>query len=66
MSSDGDSASLTPEGWHRACEIVRNHRLWELYLTNAAHLAPDHVHEDAEKIATVKDAIDYIEAHVKK
>ena len=39
MSSDGDSASLTPEGWHRACEIVRNHRLWELYLTNAAHLA---------------------------
>jgi manganese/zinc/iron transport system permease protein len=24
--------------------------LWELYLTNAAHLAPDHVHEDAEKI----------------
>ena len=53
MSSDGDSASLTPEGWHRACEIVRNHRLWELYLTNAAHLAPDHVHEDAEKIEHV-------------
>jgi manganese/zinc/iron transport system permease protein len=29
---------------------VRNHRLWELYLTNAARLAPDHVHEDAEII----------------
>ena len=50
MSSDGESAALTPEGWHRACEIVRNHRLWELYLTNAAHMAADHVHEDAEKI----------------
>jgi len=44
------AASFTPEGWQRACEIVRNHRLWELYLTNAAHMAPDHVHEDAEKI----------------
>ena len=50
LSSDGGSASLTPEGWQRACEIVRNHRLWELYLTNAAHIAADHVHEDAEKI----------------
>jgi manganese/zinc/iron transport system permease protein len=29
---------------------VRNHRLWELYLTNEADYAPDHVHEDAEKI----------------
>jgi manganese/zinc/iron transport system permease protein len=32
---------------------VRNHRLWELYLTNAAHIAADHVHEDAEKIEHV-------------
>ena len=53
LSSDGDSAFLTPEGWQRACEIVRNHRLWELYLTNAAHIAADHVHEDVEKIEHV-------------
>jgi manganese/zinc/iron transport system permease protein len=53
LSTDGGSASLTPEGWQRACEIVRNHRLWELYLTNAAHIAPDHVHEDAERIEHV-------------
>lgn len=44
---------LTPAGWQRACEIVRNHRLWELYLTHAAHIAADHVHEDAEKIEHV-------------
>ena len=44
---------LTPAGWQRACEIVRNHRLWELYLTNAAQFAADHVHEDAEKIEHV-------------
>lgn len=45
--------SLTPKGWEYACKIVRNHRLWELYLTNEAKYAPDHVHEDAEKIEHV-------------
>jgi manganese/zinc/iron transport system permease protein len=51
---DGTQAMfLTPEGWQRACAIVRNHRLWELYLTHAAHIAADHVHEDAEKIEHV-------------
>lgn len=49
----GDAVALTPPGWHRACAIVRNHRLWELYLTHAAHIAPDHVHDDAEKIEHV-------------
>lgn len=50
VSKFGDSVAFTPPGWQRACEIVRNHRLWELYLTNAANIAPDHVHEDAELI----------------
>lgn len=50
---DGNIVLLTPAGWQRACEIVRNHRLWELYLTNAAQYAADHVHEDAEKIEHV-------------
>ena len=47
------SLVLTPAGWQRACEIVRNHRLWELYLTHTAQIAADHVHEDAEKIEHV-------------
>ncbi|MEM9480206.1 MAG: metal ABC transporter permease [Verrucomicrobiota bacterium] len=47
---DGDSIHLTPPGLQRAREVVRNHRLWELYLTNEADYAPDHVHDDAEKI----------------
>lgn len=51
-ASAGDVA-LTPSGWQRACAIVRNHRLWELYLTHAAQIAPDHVHDDAEKIEHV-------------
>lgn len=44
---------LTPEGRQRAVEVVRNHRLWELYLTHAARIPPDHVHEDAERIEHV-------------
>lgn len=50
LNASGDVAYFTPAGWQRACEIVRNHRLWELYLTNAANFAADHVHDDAERI----------------
>ncbi|MEW6306650.1 MAG: metal ABC transporter permease [Verrucomicrobiota bacterium] len=53
LHEEGNLVFLTPEGWQRACAIVRNHRLWELYLTNAAQIAADHVHEDAEKIEHV-------------
>lgn len=53
LHEDGDLILLTPEGMQRASAIVRNHRLWELYLTNAASIAADHVHEDAEKIEHV-------------
>ena len=53
VSLNDDVAAFTPSGWKRACEIVRNHRLWELYLTNAAHVASDHVHDDAEKVEHV-------------
>ena len=42
--------SLTPSGWEVACRMIRNHRLWELYLTREASYASDHVHDDAEKI----------------
>jgi len=53
LHEEGNMAFLTPAGWQLACAIVRNHRLWELYLTNAAQIAADHVHEDAEKIEHV-------------
>ena len=45
--------SLSPNGWSEACRIVRNHRLWELYLTDEVQYSPDHVHDDAEKIEHV-------------
>jgi manganese/zinc/iron transport system permease protein len=53
LHDEGEMIFLTPAGWLLACAIVRNHRLWELYLTNAAQIAADHVHEDAEKIEHV-------------
>lgn len=48
-----DTLYFTPKGRQRSREIVRNHRLWELFLTQSANIAPDHVHDDAEKIEHV-------------
>ncbi len=50
---DGGKVTLTSEGWKRATEMVRIHRLWELYLINQADYQADHVHDDAEKIEHV-------------
>ncbi len=53
VTIDRDMVYFTPAGRLRASEIVRNHRLWELYLTNSANIAADHVHDDAENIEHV-------------
>jgi manganese/zinc/iron transport system permease protein len=51
--SSRDPIVLTDEGFEEARSVVRNHRLWELFLTQEAHLASDHVHADAEYIEHV-------------
>jgi manganese/zinc/iron transport system permease protein len=48
-----DPIILTDDGLSEAKRIVRNHRLWELFLTQEANLAADHVHADAEYIEHV-------------
>jgi len=53
LHEEGNQVLLTPGGWQTAASIVRNHRLWELYLTHEARIAADHVHDDAEKIEHV-------------
>jgi manganese/zinc/iron transport system permease protein len=55
---------LTDEGLDNAKRVVRNHRLWELFLTQEANLAHDHVHADAEHIEHVlgKDVLARLEA----
>lgn len=48
-TSSGSGLILTPPGRRRAAEMVRKHRLWELYLTRRADYAADHVHDEAER-----------------
>jgi manganese/zinc/iron transport system permease protein len=48
-----DPIVLTDAGVAEATRVVRNHRLWELFLTQEAKLAADHVHADAERIEHV-------------
>jgi manganese/zinc/iron transport system permease protein len=51
-----DQVFLTPEGYALAARVVRNHRLWELYLITHADIAPSHVDRDADAIEHVLGA----------
>jgi len=46
----GAAVELTPAGLDRASRIVRNHRIWELYLSRRLEIADDHLHRDAEEM----------------
>jgi manganese/zinc/iron transport system permease protein len=48
LEQTGHLWGLTEEGKDRAQRVVKVHRLWELYLTTQLHIAPDHVHDDAD------------------
>lgn len=50
LEQTGDLWGLTEAGKVRGQRVVKMHRLWELYLTTHMHIAPDHVHEDADTI----------------
>lgn len=43
-----DTWHLSKEGISKGARVVKLHRLWELYLTQYADMAPQHVHENAE------------------
>jgi manganese/zinc/iron transport system permease protein len=46
----GESFRLTEQGLQGAANIVRTHRLWEIYLVEFAAVAADHVDRDADEI----------------
>ena len=50
ITRHADGVELTEPGVQRAAEIVRRHRLWERYLVDEVGIAPDHVHEQAERL----------------
>jgi manganese/zinc/iron transport system permease protein len=52
-ADSADPMILTDDGLAEARRVVRNHRLWELFLTQEAKLGTDHVHADAEEIEHV-------------
>jgi manganese/zinc/iron transport system permease protein len=51
----GTQLQLTEKGLERAARVVRNHRIWEAYLSNRLDLADDHLHRDAEDMEHVLD-----------
>jgi len=48
LVSSSVGMQLTDRGLRAAENVVRKHRLWELYLTRRLELPSDHVHRDAE------------------
>ena len=47
-------ASLTPKGKKIAADVVRKHRLWEVFLVEKLNFAWDEVHEIAEQLEHIK------------
>jgi manganese/zinc/iron transport system permease protein len=56
--------SLTTAGLHEARRLVRNHRLWEIYLITHADIAPSHVDRDADDLEHVlgREMVDKLES----
>jgi ABC-type Mn2+/Zn2+ transport system permease subunit/Mn-dependent DtxR family transcriptional regulator len=50
LATSDTKVRLTAAGLGVARTVIRNHRLWELYLTERANFRADHVHDDAEEI----------------
>lgn len=57
---------LTKLGLKKAVEMVRAHRLWEVFLTDVLKLSWKEVHQDAEKLehATSKKVLDALDAYL--
>ncbi|WP_461214346.1 metal-dependent transcriptional regulator [Lacticaseibacillus sp. GG6-2] len=51
---------LTATGQKRAALLVRNHRLWEVFLVQSLHYPVDNIHQEAELLehATTQDMAD--------
>ena len=53
LQRDDGRYRLTPDGDREAARVVRNHRLWEIFLITHAEIAPSHVDRDADLIEHV-------------
>lgn len=55
-SSPRNTVRLSESGFGEAARVVRNHRLWELYLIRHADIAPSHVDRDADMVEHILGA----------
>jgi manganese/zinc/iron transport system permease protein len=55
IAREATQIRLTEGGLQRAARVVRNHRIWELYLSQRLELADDHLHRDAEEMEHALD-----------
>lgn len=58
---------LTADGWRRGAEVVRIHRMWEIFLIEEANVAPALVDRDAERIEHVlpPDLVERLETRLR-
>jgi manganese/zinc/iron transport system permease protein len=63
LAQSPDGMQLTDRGLRAAEDVVRKHRLWELYLTRRLELPSDHVHRDADTMehALTDEAVSALE-----
>ena len=54
--------TLTEAGTRRAAEMVRAHRLWESYLAEQTKLAPEFIHETADRLEHAHELADEVDA----
>jgi len=56
LERGADGLRLTEIGRSEARELIRSHRLWEVYLEQHTAVGPDHVHGTAERLEHVTSA----------
>lgn len=68
VAEDGGAYRLTEAGWLQAAQVVRAHRLWEIFLIEEAHVAPGLVDRDAEQIEHVlpRTLVDRLESRLRE
>jgi manganese/zinc/iron transport system permease protein len=55
IERDGDKYLLTDDGRQDARQIIRSHRLWEMYLHQFVNLPPEELHFPAEQLEHITD-----------
>ncbi len=63
VTSNNDAYTLTEKGKKEAYQIVRNHRLWEMYLMHEEQFGAERVHREADFIEhyLTRDSVEELE-----